>query len=164
MGSKGSKKQNNDELKKIGQYANKIASSSFFSYTSENVNVSNELIVSNSNSNPEKEYQNLGFLGEGTLATVYKVRNIYTEAECAMKVIKRSISYDTEKEKEFYNEINILRSVDHPNILKILEYYTTNNNYCIITELCPGGELFQHIVDAGPFDEIYTAYVMYQLL
>ena len=164
MGSKSSKKQKNDELKKIGEDANKTASSSFFSYASANVNVSNELIISNSNSNPEKEYEKLGFLGEGTLASVYKVRNIYTEALCAMKVIKRSMSYDIEKEKELYNEINILRAMDHPNILKILEFFSTNNNYCIITELCAGGELFQHIVDTGPFDEVYTAYVMYQLL
>ena len=164
MGTKSSKKHKNDELKKIGQDANKTASSSFFSYTSLNVNVSNELIVSNSNSNPEKEYENLGFLGEGNIATVYKVRNIYTETEYAMKVIKRSMSYDSEKEKELYNEINILRSIDHPNILKILEFFSTNNNYCIITELCTGGELFQNIVDKGPFDENYTAYIMYQLL
>jgi len=166
MGSKSSKKQKNDELKKIGEDANKktSSSSSFFSYSSANVNVSNELIVSNSNINPEKEYEQLGFLGEGTLATVYKVKNIYTESECAMKVIKRSMSNDLDKEKELYNEINILRTMDHPNILKILEFFSTNNNYCIITELCPGGELFQQIVDAGPFNETYSAYVMYQLL
>jgi calcium-dependent protein kinase len=29
--------------------------------------------------------------------------------------------------------------------------------------LCPGGELFQQIVDKGPFDEKYSAFIMYQL-
>ena len=162
MGSKFSKKGGSDDLKKIGEDANKKEPSTFFSYS--DVNLTNDLIVINSKSNPDSEYEKLDFLGEGSLASVYKVQNIYTHAICAMKVMKRSLSsYDKDKEKELFNEINILRAIDHPNMLKILEFYSTQKDYCLITELCSGGELFQHIIEKGPFDEKYTSYIMYQL-
>jgi calcium-dependent protein kinase len=53
--------------------------------------------------------------------------------------------------------------MDHPGILKIFEFYSSKQNYSIVTELCPGGELFQQIIDKGPFTERYSAYVMYQI-
>ena len=62
------------------------------------------------------------------------------------------------------NEINILRTLDHPNILKIFEFYSSKESYSIVTELCQGGELFQEIIDRGPFNETYSAYVMLQIL
>ena len=68
-----------------------------------------------------------------------------------------------EDENEILNEINILRTMDHPGVLKIFEFYSSKQNYSIVTELCPGGELFEQIIDKGPFNEKYSAYVMYQI-
>ena len=80
-----------------------------------------------------------------------------------MKVINKTFSCTIEDENEILNEINILRTMDHPGILKIFEFYSSKQNYSIVTELCPGGELFQQIIDKGPFTERYSAYVMYQI-
>ena len=41
--------------------------------------------------------------------------------------------------------INILRKLDHPNILKITDFYNLKNEYNIITEYCQEGELFDEI-------------------
>ena len=161
MGSKSSKKQKNDELKKIGEDANKNDPSSFCSFTP--VNVTNELLVGKSKSNPDSEYKKLKFLGEGAFASVYCVQNKYTDVICAMKVINKSFNCSAEDDKEILNEINILRSMDHPGVLKIFEFYSNKESYSIVTELCPGGELFQQIIDKGPFNEKYSAYIMYQL-
>ena len=161
MGSKSSKKQKNDELKKIGEDANKNDPSSFCSFTP--VNVTNELLVGKSKSNPDSEYKKLKFLGEGAFASVYCVQNKYTDVICAMKVINKSFNCSAEDDKEILNEINILRSTDHPGVLKIFEFYSNKESYSIVTELCPGGELFQQIIDKGPFNEKYSAYIMYQL-
>ena len=81
-----------------------------------------------------------------------------------MKIINKSSTCSAEDDKEIFNEINILRTLDHPNILKIFEFYSNKESYSIVTELCSGGELFQEIVDKGPFNENYSAYVMYQIL
>ena len=162
MGGKSSKKQKNDELKKIGQDANKSDPSTFLIYTP--IKVTNELIVSESNSNSDKEYKKIKFLGEGSYATVYEVKNAYTGASCAMKIIKKKFSCSKKEEDEILNEINILRTMDHPNILKIFEFYSNEREYSIVTELCSMGELFDEIINNGPFDEKKSAYILYQIL
>ena len=159
MGGKSSKKQKDEELKKIGADANKN-SSSFCCFTP--INVTNDLLVAKLKTNPDEDYRKLKFLGEGSFASVYEVQNKYTDVICAMKIILKS-SNSPEDDKEILNEINILRCMDHPSVLKIFEFYSNKKSYSIVTELCPGGELFQQIVDKGPFDEKYSAFIMYQL-
>ena len=159
MGGKSSKKQKDDELKKIGADANKN-STSFCCFTP--INVTNDLLVAKLKTNPDEDYRKLKFLGEGSFASVYEVQNRYTDVICAMKIILKS-SNSPEDDKEILNEINILRIMDHPSVLKIFEFYSNKKSYSIVTELCPGGELFQQIVDKGPFDEKYSAFIMYQL-
>jgi len=161
MGSNNSKKDENKELKKIGQDANKSDPSSFLSFTP--IKVTNELIVAESKSNSDGEYKKIKFLGEGSYASVYQVQNKYTGSICAMKVIKKKFGSSSSEEKEILNEINILRMMDHPNILKIFEFYSNPREFSIVTELCPMGELFDQIIDKGPFDEKYSAYILYQV-
>jgi len=48
--------------------------------------------------------------------------------------------------KLYEHEINILRRLDHPNIIKLREHRHEGNFY-IVTEFCGGGELFDRIVD-----------------
>ena len=81
-----------------------------------------------------------------------------------MKIINKTAGVSAQDDQEILNEINILRTLDHPNILKIFEFYSNKESYSIVTELCTGGELFQEIIDRGPFNENYSAYVMFQIL
>ena len=161
MGAKGSKTKKNDDFKKIGEEENKKDPTQFC--ISSNINLTSDLIVNKSKSNPNDEYQVLQVLGEGSFARVYKVKNKYTNITYAMKVINK-YNCTAEDENEIINEINILKAMDHPSILKIFEFFSGNNNYSIITELCSKGELFNEIINYGPFSEKYTAYVMYQIL
>ena len=46
-------------------------------------------------------------------------------------------------------EIDILRGVDHPNIIKFYGTYEDDKYFHIIMEHCDGGELFDRIVDKG---------------
>ena len=133
MGSKSSKKQKDEELKKIGEEANKNDPSTFCAVTP--INLTNELLVAKSKSNPDKEYKKLNFLGEGSFASVYRVQNKYTDVICAMKIINKSFNCSAEDEKEILNEINILRTMDHPNVLKIFEFYSNKDSYSIVTEI-----------------------------
>eukprot|EP00565_Helicotheca_tamesis_P003993 CAMPEP_0185729834 /NCGR_PEP_ID=MMETSP1171-20130828/7480_1 /TAXON_ID=374046 /ORGANISM="Helicotheca tamensis, Strain CCMP826" /LENGTH=520 /DNA_ID=CAMNT_0028398761 /DNA_START=128 /DNA_END=1690 /DNA_ORIENTATION=+ len=50
---------------------------------------------------------------------------------------------------ELRNEIIILRSLDHPNIVKAYEVYENKKNIYIIMELCTGGDLYQR----NPYSE-----------
>ena len=165
MGGKNSKENKNKTLQEIGTKANKESNSLEYSNTLNfNINLTNEVIVSRSNKKPSDDYKRLNYLGEGSYATVYCVENRITGSKRAMKVISKGDNCSAEDDKEINNEIEILRTLDHPNILKIFEFYSSKESYSIVTELCQGGELFQEIVERGPFNENYSAYVMFQIL
>ena len=55
--------------------------------------------------------------------------------------------------KSFQEEINVLKKLDHPNILKLYEIYEDSKRFYLITELCKGGELFDEIIETGKFTE-----------
>ena len=157
----GGKNAKNEDFKKIGQQANEEDPESFVCSTQ--INLTNNVIVGQSKSDPGIDYKKKNFLGEGAFASVYLVENRITEAIRAMKIINKSESCTEQEEQEIENEINVLRAMDHPNVLKIFEFYSNKESYSIIMEYCSGGELFNEITENGPFDERYAAYVMYQI-
>ena len=162
MGNKGARGNKNQDLKKIGEEANKNSPSQFNITT--NINLTNDVIVGKAKINPGNDYVILKVLGGGDNTKVYKVKNKYSNLEYAMKVIKKS---NENKENDAnLNEIEMLKKMDHPSIIKILEFYSDETNFNIVTELCPGEDLFSEIIEKGkgPFNEKYVAFVMYQIL
>ena len=160
MGSKTTNEAKNEQLKEIGEKANKTQNDDIDNNT---IKLTNDVIVGHLKNKPDEDYKKVKFLGEGSFAAVYSVENKITGEIRAMKIINKSASCSIEDDKEIFNEINILRTMDHPNILKIFEFYSNKESYSIVTELCSGGELFQEIIEKGPFNEKYCAYVMYQI-
>ncbi len=63
-----------------------------------------------------------------------------------------------------FNEVDILKSLDHPNILKIYELYQDQKNYYLITEYLEGGELFEKLEISKVISESIAAEYMKQLL
>jgi len=51
------------------------------------------------------------------------------------------------------HEIELLRHLDHPNILKLYEVYEDEKRYYIITELCTGGEVYDKLQTDNKLDE-----------
>ena len=50
-------------------------------------------------------------------------------------------------------EIDILKNLTHPNILRLYEVFEDRKNIYLVTEYCEGGELFDEIIARGRFDE-----------
>ena len=125
-----------------------------------NLILNNDVLVTNSTKNPFQIYQTLKLLGEGAFGEVWRVRNKISGKEFAMKIIKKNPNF---KEKSIFNEINILKKLDHPNIVKILDFYYSTDKFFIITEYCTGGELFQEIKRRNIFTEDQTAFILYQI-
>ena len=53
----------------------------------------------------------------------------------------------------FTREIEIMKNLDHPHIIKLFETYEDERNLYLVMELCEGGELFDHIQKEGHFTE-----------
>ena len=60
--------------------------------------------------------------------------------------------------------INNLKDLDHPNILKMYEFFEDEKRYYIVTDICKGGELFDEIVARGKFSEKDASLLMKQVL
>lgn len=82
---------------------------------------------------------------------------------CARIYRKDLISNETTRSM-MRNEINIQKSLDHPNIVKMFEYFEESKKIYIIYEFCKGGELFSEILVEKNFSESKAAHVMQQLL
>ena len=118
------------------------------------------------NSKPEDNYKIINKLGKGSFGSVYKVKHKVTGEIRAMKIIKNTSIGDNDgaANKKFLKEIQVLKELEHPNIIKIFEYYIDNKYHYIITELLTGGELYEAILKFQKFNEKKAAYIMKQIL
>jgi calcium-dependent protein kinase len=114
--------------------------------------------------NPYSEYDVLKFLGKGSFGKVSLVRNKATGKEYAMKVINKDLAYGFEtNEREILKEINILKGLDHQNIIKIHEYFNTQRELFIISEVCKHGELFKKLIVDTYLSEAFVWKIMKQV-
>lgn len=56
-----------------------------------------------------------------------------------------------------------MRQLDHPNIIKLVDFSESKQYYYIILELAPGGELFHQIVRLTYFSEDLSRHVITQV-
>ena len=56
-----------------------------------------------------------------------------------------------------------MRQLDHPNIVKLIDFSESRQYYYIVLELCPGGELFHQIVRLTYFSEDLSRHVIIQV-
>jgi len=61
-------------------------------------------------------------------------------------------------------EIDLLKNLTHPNIVKLYETFEDQKYYYMVTELLSGGELFDEIIARGKFTEADAANVMQQVI
>ena len=122
------------------------------------------MLVQQAVGNPEDVYDNIKTLGEGSFGLVYLGKHKISGVERAIKNInKDKANLSEEEEQTLIREINILKTLDHPNIMKVYEYFNNPNCFSIVSELCTGGELFKKIEDSH-LSENVGKYVMKQLL
>ena len=93
-----------------------------------------------------KDFTILKKLGDGAFSTVHQVKRVSDGAIYAMK--KVAMGKLSEKEKQnAVNEIRILASITHTNVIGYKEAFFDNkdNCLCIIMEMADGGDLLQAI-------------------
>ncbi len=88
-------------------------------------------------------------LGKGGMGAVYSARRLTDGGEVALKVMLSRMAVEEAARKLFEREINVTRSLDHPNIVKLLEYGSVSSAFFFAMELCPGGSFASLLSDAG---------------
>ena len=122
--------------------------------------VKQDILVGEEKGNPSKKYKAKKMLGSGSFGCVYEAKNTLFGNTVAMKVIKKDKENELD-EQEIRNEIDILKQLSHPNIVKIYEFFISENHYYIITEFCKEGELFNYI--KNKYSERQLAVLFYQV-
>jgi hypothetical protein len=118
-------------------------------------------------------------MGDGAFSNVYRAKDSTTEyGEVAIKVVRKfemnsnqsDPHYPTVKKvpkalerANILKEVQIMRNLDHPNIVKLIDFSESKQYYYIVLELCPGGELFHQIVRLTYFSEDLSRHVIRQV-
>eukprot|EP01129_Flabellula_baltica_P009767 TRINITY_DN404_c0_g1_i2.p1 TRINITY_DN404_c0_g1~~TRINITY_DN404_c0_g1_i2.p1 ORF type:complete len:337 (+),score=87.41 TRINITY_DN404_c0_g1_i2:138-1148(+) len=102
-------------------------------------------------------------LGEGSYGLVRKGRNVFTQDEVAVKIVQEK-AVGTKKERmQLYREIEILKVLDHPNIVKFYDVIREDDVSYLVFEYVSGGELFDYILQ-GRLDETEARRIMRQMI
>lgn len=83
-------------------------------------------------------------MGTGSFGEVRKARSLISGQLRAIKIIYKR-EYNDSEQIRLLNEIKIAAQLDHPNIIKIYEFFEDRNYIYIVMELCSGGDLYNKI-------------------
>ncbi|KAK5122910.1 hypothetical protein LTR85_003475 [Meristemomyces frigidus] len=127
-----------------------------------------------------ERYTLLEKMGDGAFSNVYRAKDNNGQYEqVAIKVVRKFemnstqgnvLHPDYEKKApktveraNILKEVQIMRQLDHPNIVQLVDFSESRQYYYIVLELCPGGELFHQIVRLTYFSEDLSRHVIKQV-
>ena len=100
-----------------------------------------------------KYYEFIKELGKGSYGQVFRCQNKETgNVYACKKMSKKKIK----NKKQFQTELNLLRTTDHPNIIKLYDIYEDNKYIYLIMEECNGGEFFDSLAKRAKEKNMYT--------
>ncbi|KAJ8066246.1 hypothetical protein OCU04_005328 [Sclerotinia nivalis] len=120
-------------------------------------------------------------MGDGAFSNVYKAMDLEGRAgEVAIKVVRKFEMNSNQGDAHLHpnfnkkqpkgveranilKEVQIMRGLDHPNIIKLVEFSESKQYYYLVLELAPGGELFHQIVRLTYFSEDLSRHVITQV-
>ena len=127
-------------------------------------------------SNPEKYLENLEYskkigdyilfdqIGMGTFSKVTRAFHLITEQTVAVKILDKEKIEDEVDIERIIREIEILKSIHHPNIAQMYETYSTIHNFYLMMEYVSGGDLFDYITSHNYLSERKSCYFFRQII
>ena len=104
-------------------------------------------------------------IGSGSYGSVFRVIHKQTGIVRALKIIKKSsLADDDFHEENFLMEISVLINTDHPNIMRVYEYFIDKKNYFIIMEYIQGKDLWTYVSKLQEYNEKLISVILKQLL
>lgn len=91
------------------------------------------------------DYELLELLAEGGMGQVFRARQLTLKRELAVKVLHRSYLASPRAVRRFRNEVEVVASLDHPNVLPIYEASEDGGIHFFGMRLAEGGSLAQSL-------------------
>eukprot|EP01120_Amphizonella_sp_Union-15-10_P007059 TRINITY_DN2347_c0_g2_i5.p1 TRINITY_DN2347_c0_g2~~TRINITY_DN2347_c0_g2_i5.p1 ORF type:complete len:295 (+),score=68.61 TRINITY_DN2347_c0_g2_i5:66-950(+) len=107
----------------------------------------------------EKSYLLGKKIGRGRFSTVVEATSKKDNHKYAVKIIEKYLIHETNK-----REIDFMKRLEHPNIVKLYEIYESKEIAYIVLELVDGGSLFDRIVEKGYYSEKNAIIIVKQIL
>jgi calcium/calmodulin-dependent protein kinase I len=118
--------------------------------------------ISHKSGSVEEKYELGKELGRGGFSVVREGTDRKSGEKVAIKFIEKKF-VDQEELKLLEREIDIMKKVNHRNVLRLFEIYETDQHLSLVMELVNGGELFYKIVDKGSYSEKDARDIVLQL-
>ncbi|XP_073524916.1 serine/threonine-protein kinase SIK1 [Phyllobates terribilis] len=93
-----------------------------------------------------------GTLGKGNFAVVKLARHRVTNTQVAIKIIDKT-QLDRANLEKIYREVQILKRLRHPHIIRLYQVMETKDMIYIVTEYAKNGELFDYLTVRGRLSE-----------
>ncbi len=103
-------------------------------------------------------------LGHGRTSTVYRALDRQTRSHVALKVLDPFLAQDETGLARFAREVEIIRSLDHPNIVKVYDFLRDGDLWVICMECVAGLDAKAHMTRCGALSVTEFLVVARQML
>jgi len=111
----------------------------------------------------EDKYELKKIIGRGAFSVVKEGIRKASGKKYAVKCISKKL-IDKKELSLLEREIDIMKKLQHPNIIQLMEVIDTADSLFLVLEFASGGELFDAIVNKGSYSEADAAKIIKQIL
>uniref|UniRef100_A0A4W5RX41 non-specific serine/threonine protein kinase n=1 Tax=Hucho hucho TaxID=62062 RepID=A0A4W5RX41_9TELE len=108
-------------------------------------------------------YEIIRTLGKGNFAVVKLARHKVTKTQVAIKIIDKT-RLDPSNLEKIYREVQIMKLLNHPHIIKLYQVMETKDMLYIVTEYAKNGEMFDYLTSNGRMSEDEARKKFWQIL
>jgi len=110
-----------------------------------------------------RNYEILNTIATGGTAVLYKAIQTSLERPVVVKRLHSHLTSDPNFTRRFEIEAKAAASLDHENIVRIIDFGSSNNNYFIVMEFIDGKSLKELLAERGHFSEELTLLIAHEI-
>ena len=103
-------------------------------------------------------------MGRGAFGKVNLCVHKLSEKLVAVKSLHKDYLKDKDNNEKIQNEITALKTIEHRNIMRLYETFTSDNFLLMVMELCGGGDLLSYVRKRRKLEEPVAKLIFKQVL